>query len=249
MTWYFLHDGKPVGPMDQVLMRRLQQSGRIGPGTLVWRQGMAQWQPWAQVQLTLATAASDGGTSDTEICCQCGQTCPQGDVMIFGEKPVCAPCKPFFLERIREGVIVSAGTAENAFAGFWIRSVALTLDLLILSLIVHVIRLMSTDVWTRDDWGEAWTGILSWMAYSTVTTTLLSATPGKLVLGLRVIAADGRPMTLGLSVARMFSMLLSAMALGFGFLLAVFDSQRRTLHDGMCDTRVVRNAFVPYKVL
>ena len=238
--------------MDLVLMRRLQQSGRVGPGTLVWRQGMAQWQPWAQVQLAMTSAATDGEKiSDTETCCQCGQVCPQGDVLIFGDKPVCAPCKPFFLERIREGVIVPAGTAENAFAGFWIRGAALAMDLLIVGLLLYVLRFAS---WGQrgvplGDAGEAWMGVLIWMVYVTLTTTLLSATPGKLVLGLRIITADGRPMTFGLSMARVLSWMLSVMALGFGFLLAVFDIQKRTLHDGMCDTRVVRNAFVPYKVL
>jgi len=263
MTWYFLHDGRPVGPMAEELMRRLQQTGRVGPGTMVWRQGMAQWQTWAQVQLTLApaaaatgitiggTSAADGGASpaaDTEVCCQCGRTCPQGDVLIFGEKPVCAACKPYFLERLREGVLVLTD-AQNAFAGFWVRTVALMLDWIILALFGYALRGAMLNYGQMDTDTSMWLGVLLWAAYVSLTTAWLSATPGKLALGLRVITADGRPMTLILSIARMLASLLSAMALGFGFLLAIFDSQKRTLHDGMCDTRVVRNAFVPLKVL
>ncbi|MCL2701862.1 MAG: RDD family protein [Phycisphaerae bacterium] len=246
MAWYFLNEGKPVGPVNESLMRRLQQSGRVGPGTMVWRQGMSQWQPWAQVQLTLAPDAS-GTAAETETCCQCGRVRPQSDVLVFGEKPVCASCKPFFLERLREGVLLPPGATSNAFAGFWIRGAAVALDSIILALLSYAIRTAAYG--HMDENARILMVSLFWSVYATLTTAMFSATPGKLMLGLRVIRADGKPMTLGLAFARMLSTWLSAMVLGFGFLLAAFDAQKRTLHDGMCDTRVVRNAVMPYKVL
>jgi uncharacterized RDD family membrane protein YckC len=39
---------------------------------------------------------------------------------------------------------------------------------------------------------------------------------------------------------RHFAKYLSAMILGIGYFMAAFDDQRRTLHDRICETRVVR---------
>ncbi|MFB3892359.1 MAG: GYF domain-containing protein [Phycisphaerae bacterium] len=41
--WFCLVDGKPYGPAAQADVVAALRAGRLGPATLVWRQGMAQW--------------------------------------------------------------------------------------------------------------------------------------------------------------------------------------------------------------
>jgi hypothetical protein len=43
--WYYLLDDETHGPVPVAQLRRLLQSGELGPDTLVWCQGMKDWVP------------------------------------------------------------------------------------------------------------------------------------------------------------------------------------------------------------
>jgi hypothetical protein len=43
--WYFAKNNERQGPMEAEELRALVMQGQIAPGTLVWKQGMAQWEP------------------------------------------------------------------------------------------------------------------------------------------------------------------------------------------------------------
>jgi hypothetical protein len=47
-----LPDGKEYGPADREALRAWQAEGRIGPDTLVWREGASDWRPLSQVMET-----------------------------------------------------------------------------------------------------------------------------------------------------------------------------------------------------
>jgi uncharacterized RDD family membrane protein YckC len=47
---------------------------------------------------------------------------------------------------------------------------------------------------------------------------------------------------LGRAFGRYFGKLLSAIILGIGYIMAAFDSEKRALHDMICDTRVIKQA-------
>lgn len=65
-------------------------------------------------------------------------------------------------------------------------------------------------------------------------------TLGKKALGLRVVTPDGDRIGYLKAFARYIGRIISGVILGIGFIMAAFDSEKRTLHDRMCDTRVVR---------
>ena len=44
-SWFYLHDGKPVGPIDEEAVAALLRGGSLGPASYVWQEGMADWQP------------------------------------------------------------------------------------------------------------------------------------------------------------------------------------------------------------
>ena len=43
--WYYLQGMQPVGPVPLANIMAMVQSGLIGPHSLVWRTGLAQWVP------------------------------------------------------------------------------------------------------------------------------------------------------------------------------------------------------------
>jgi uncharacterized RDD family membrane protein YckC len=57
---------------------------------------------------------------------------------------------------------------------------------------------------------------------------------------LKVIRPDGEPITYMRAFGRHFAEVLSALILLMGYIMAGFDDQKRTLHDRICDTRVVK---------
>ena len=77
------------------------------------------------------------------------------------------------------------------------------------------------------------------VAYEVYFLTSRGATLGKMALGLRVVTADGGPITAGLALGRYASTVLSAFTLMIGYIMAAFDDQKRALHDRICNTRVI----------
>ena len=61
-----------------------------------------------------------------------------------------------------------------------------------------------------------------------------------MALGLRIVRADGSSLTYGRATGRFFADYLSNLILFIGYIMAAFDDEKRTLHDRICDTRVVK---------
>jgi uncharacterized RDD family membrane protein YckC len=79
---------------------------------------------------------------------------------------------------------------------------------------------------------------LFYAGYFTGTT---GQTPGKLMTGLRVVVATGRPPGYLRAMARAFVGLLGTGLVGLGLVPIAFDPAARALHDRLFRTRVVRN--------
>jgi hypothetical protein len=77
---------------------------------LVWREGVAEWQPYAGDVPPLLAGAPPAG--DTATCAGCGRAFPRTEVIPLANGFYCAGCKPVALQRMREGV-GTAGTAEE----------------------------------------------------------------------------------------------------------------------------------------
>lgn len=68
-------------------------------------------------------------------------------------------------------------------------------------------------------------------------------TPGKWIVGIRVVDSTGRPLSMGRSVGRYFGRILSALPFYLGFLWPLWDDERRAIHDMVCETRVIRDGY------
>ena len=114
-------------------------------------------------------------------------------------------------------------------AGFWIRMVALLLDLILVGIICSIVGLPHHS--------HGWLLILA--AYGAVMWKLRGTTIGGIVCGLRVVRLDGRAIDWPTAIARALGAFLSMAAAGLGFIWVVFDSERQSWHDKIAGTVVV----------
>jgi len=84
-------------------------------------------------------------------------------------------------------------------------------------------------------------GLAIGVAYEVYFLSAHGATPGKMALGLKVIRADGGPISPMLALARYFASWVSAVILLIGYIMAAFDPEKRALHDRICETRVIHS--------
>jgi hypothetical protein len=121
MNWFYVEAGQQAGPVDDARLAELVRSGKIQSETLVWREGMVNWQAYREVApaapLGMAGAppvveAPPVATAGGVICSECGRTFPTTEVIRYGERWICAGCKPVFFQRLSEGAPL--GTAGMA---------------------------------------------------------------------------------------------------------------------------------------
>lgn len=109
MPWYYAHQGQRIGPVSDEDLARLAKDNVVTPSTLVWRDGMAEWQPWE----TMVTSV----LPDNALCQGCNRPFPKDDLVTIQGVHVCANCKAVQLQRAREGVLpLGTGGASPTFA-------------------------------------------------------------------------------------------------------------------------------------
>jgi hypothetical protein len=94
--YYYSLNGQQQGPVSEEELNRLVATGVITTEALVWREGMAEWKPYAQAMQSLA-----GGMIP---CSVCKTIVPMDETVRVGNQVVCASCKPKFVQGMREGV-------------------------------------------------------------------------------------------------------------------------------------------------
>ena len=50
MDWYYVDNGRRIGPVDDATFETLVRAGAVRPATLIWRDGMADWQPYSSAR-------------------------------------------------------------------------------------------------------------------------------------------------------------------------------------------------------
>jgi uncharacterized RDD family membrane protein YckC len=162
------------------------------------------------------------------------------ELIQFGDALVCGKCKPLFVQKLKEGVTVAG---EMDFAGFWIRVGAKIIDAIILTVVGFVLGFLVNFTLRQRVAGVVVQNVLSLvlsLAYAIYFLGKHSATPGKMACGLKVVRPDGERITYARACGRFFAEFLSSITLGIGYILVAFDEERRSLHDRICDTRVIR---------
>lgn len=254
MEWFYVSDGRQQGPVSADILESLAKSGTVSPDTLVWRDGLREWQPYSQI-FRNSTLTVD--PVPQHFCSQCGRPYSDMDLIHYGDEWICGSCKDVFFQRVRQGDL---SVAKHRFAGFWIRFLAILIDGLILGCIGIVVNLFWSGSLLAPAVGRRpvtpgfesgrfvevfalsmFVNLLLGAAYQAYFLSTRGATVGKLALGLRVITANGGPISPGRAIARYLCYHLDNFTLCIGYIIAGFDSEKRALHDHICGTRVIHN--------
>lgn len=115
------------------------------------------------------------------------------------------------------------------FAGWMLNTLSTLFQLDILSSIATIFQIWVTSIIV----------ILFSAGYYIFFWTLIGRTPGKLLLGLRVVSRNGRPITFWQAVRRYVGYYVSALALYIGYLWVLIDNRRQGWHDKIAGTYVV----------
>lgn len=258
MDIYINKGGRRIGPVLAFKLREMLSDGEVSVDDLAWFEGMAAWQPIREIEALRDTIpgqptpppmpdgdAEDGGTAGSS-----GED--RMDRIEQGMRP--PPVPPAALQ---QEMAMRAQMTSHLRGLAWKRGFARHTDQLLIFMGAWFIA------WKT---GQAeWWHLMSlplpmhviiagiWILAETLCLKLFAATPGKLLLGLRVTAADGSPLTwmqalkrsvfvwiggigLGLLVSGSFGPFMLLLQLMFGYLAVTRTGQ--TFWDGFSGTTV-----------
>ncbi|QTA86847.1 RDD family protein [Desulfonema magnum] len=241
MKWYYADNGEQVGPVSEEDFQRLTRENKISSKTLVWHSGMADWQEYGKVRVSDAETelkAKITGNSGESFCSECARAFPRDDMIRYGDSWVCSSCKPAFFQKLKEGMNVGN---DMRYAGFWIRFGAKIIDGIILGVLNSFLSDLAQIA--ESPFLPIHLFLLQIIIATAYTTWLLGkfgATIGKMACKIKVVTDDGGKISYARAFGRYFAEILSSIMLLIGYIMAAFDEQKRTLHDRICNTRVIR---------
>jgi len=147
------------------------------------------------------------------------------------------------------------------FAGFWRRLVAYLIDSTIITIVFFVLFMIAmmaflfgsmsgnSSEWLADLMDPTKASLIlifTWIFYVAMTIAYFTyfhgttgRTPGKMLLGLQVLSADGTPISFGIAFLRAVGYLVSGALFNIGFIWAAFDKRKQGWHDKIADTVVI----------
>jgi uncharacterized RDD family membrane protein YckC len=136
--------------------------------------------------------------------------------------------------------------ASADYAGFWTRTVASIADVfMLLAISLPLLTyIYGAAYWEGGKLAQGWADVLISYVLPLVLTIWfwlkLRGTPGKLLMGLRVVdAASGEAMSLRQACVRYLGYLVAILPLGLGILWVAFDRRKQGWHDKLAGTVVV----------
>lgn len=121
------------------------------------------------------------------------------------------------------------------YSGFWRRLVAATIDSLIQAIPALIFTGLSRNYATSMIAGA----IIGFLYYPIFESSIMSATPGKALMGMTVVNLAGERINYKTALVHFFSRYLSLLLLYVGYLMQPFTEKKQTLHDMIAGTVVV----------
>lgn len=247
MSQWFYSDAQRnrLGPVSAEEMAALHHSGHLGPDTLVWRSGMAEWAPWRAVQAEIVPA---GPPVPTVLAAPQRDPAIARDLHAPGEpaSPYAPPTAPVDASP----AVVQAG--EIVYAGLWKRFAAAVIDGLVMFPALFILALVM-------GWNDEVAPLLSLeslllVVIPTVYLAVMQARPagaslGKMATRIKVVRSDGTPMSLPRAFGRsallqVLGQVVRGVIMIILGLMIPFSPRGQSLHDRLFDTVVVdRHAF------
>src|SRR3989344_9639269 len=122
------------------------------------------------------------------------------------------------------------------YGGFWIRFGAALLDMVIFGVPNFIMQFVALTT------GYSALSYLTSVALVVLTIYLdgvIGGTPGKLILGLRIVNEQGTTIGIPRAILRYIGKIVSAMVLLIGYIMIGFTQKKQGLHDMIASTYVV----------
>lgn len=227
--WYYAdRKGQRQGPLPANALADLFHAGDVDAVTLVWREGMSEWQPLGEFidELGLPGTALPPPLAGVST----GHAANDPAIALTQSPPIAA------------NTVV--------FAGFWRRYLALVVDQLVLLIPLVVLALgLGLMLGLFEGSGEE-AGVFAQLIYFAIYLVVAplyyalqessrhQATLGKRALGIKITDLDGNRLSFGKALGRWFAAALSYLTLYIGFLMAAFTQRKQALHDVVAGTLV-----------
>ncbi len=263
-NWYYADaERQRQGPLSADELAQRFHQGKLRLDTLVWRDGMAEWQPLRDFTAELALHQTPAETFYTPVEPAAAGTPAGPAAPVFGESgdaasAVGSPYAPPSAALTSDEAFYAGG--EVVYAGFWKRVAAYMIDAMVIGVATQIVQLVvmglffglnASSMTNPETMFSSGAGILFVLAlylvplamnaayYAAFHASSKQATLGKMAVGIKVVRTDGTRISLARGVGRFFAAMLSGLTLGIGFLMAAFTERKQGLHDMICDTLVV----------
>lgn len=109
MNWFYALNNQQQGPITDEQLDQLIRGGVVRSDTLVWHEGMENWQPLDAARAAVPKAELPpllpaNQRQQQTFCVECRLVYPPTDLIRLNNCLVCATCKPKFIQRMMEGL-------------------------------------------------------------------------------------------------------------------------------------------------
>jgi uncharacterized RDD family membrane protein YckC len=217
MDWFYARNNQQNGPISIEALVSMLQQGQVQPSDLVWRDGMASWQPAGTVaELASVTPAPDPGLGYYN-------PAPMG-----GAPPMYAGFWLRFAAYIIDYIVLAIVNAGVQFAIGMERP-----------LLAHHANQNPVNLGIIFG-GSLLGAVFGWLYYALMETSKFQGTLGKMALSLIVTDMSGQPISFGRATGRYFGKIISGIILCIGYMMAGWTQQKQALHDMMAGCLVLR---------
>jgi uncharacterized RDD family membrane protein YckC len=257
--WYYSdYERNRHGPVSAGDLADLHSNGQLAPDTLVWREGLSQWQPWRTLVGEVIQGAGRPALASASFA-TASATAPAA----AGANPYSAaePASPYAPPR---AVLHDAGDyvvgGEVVYAGFWKRFAAIVIDSFVVGIVGGIVQMLLMGMFFGVGVGMggdpaslfASAGSIALLAlvylipigmqaiyFAMFHASGSQATLGKMAVGIKVTDEDGQRISFARGIGRYFATIPSALILFVGYIMAAFTDRKRALHDMIAGTLVV----------
>lgn len=255
---FVLVDNTPRGPVPTSFVEERVRSGAWAPSVQVAAVGSSAWRAFLATTPVLTKAPVDQATvAFTAVSADPGLQATRAVSDLRATAPAAAT--PMAGAAVAAGEQLPPGL--DVHGGFWRRFAAYSLDSLILGIPFAIV--FGTLVWmnVRAAFsGEAPGGMImllsflfyvaaivaSWLYFAKFESGASQATPGKRMMGLKVVNDRGERISFGRASGRFFGKIVTNLIpFGIGWMLAGWTGRKQAIHDMMASTCVVFREVVP----
>lgn len=134
---------------------------------------------------------------------------------------------------------------EISFAGFIMRFIAYIIDTIFITLVALIIAFGAAIIWGLEDElilqiAYSASGIVT-LIYLLGFWAMAGGTPGKLMLGMRIVGPDGSidGIGWGRAILRLLGTIISSIPCYLGYIWIIIDKDKQGWHDKIAGTYVV----------